>query len=44
MLKSNNEPENARGLTLCLTALLEVGMYEGARGREQLLSWNEKLQ
>ena len=29
-----------RGRTLCL--VLEVGMYVVARGREQLMSWNEK--
>lgn len=29
------EERRTRGHTLCLTALLEVGMYVGARGREQ---------
>ena len=29
-----------RGRTLCLAA--EVGMYGVARGREQLMSWNER--
>ena len=29
-----------RGRTLCLE--LEDGMYVVARGREQLMSWNEK--
>ena len=42
VFKMTAMPEECRtrGRTLCL--VLEVGMYVVARGREQLMSWNEK--